>query len=335
VACPNSDDPTPPIGPVAVAMTAGTWAGGEFGVIDRLARRLPGPPAGEVWIGDDAAVLGPTGGRSLLTTDLSVVGVHADLALMGLDDLGWRAVAVAVSDIAAMGGSATHVLVAVAGPPSTDLDTLYEGLAQSVAAHGCVVVGGDLSNATEVVVVVTVAGVVGDGPGPVLRSGARGGDHLFVTGPLGASAAGLRILREAVTAGRPPPSADSPTVEAYRRPRARLAEGEVARRCGATAMIDVSDGLAADLGHLADASGVGFRVDRVPVSPGATVEEALGGGEDYELVFAGPDVDEVVRAFGVAGLRPPVVMGRCTADRDRRDWVGTVVVPGGFEHRFR
>jgi thiamine-monophosphate kinase len=317
-------------------MTPGASTGGEFAVIDRLARRLPGPPAGEVWIGDDAAVLGPAGGQTLLTTDFSVVGVHADLALMGLDDLGWRAVAVAVSDIAAMGGSATHVLVAVAGPPSTDLDALYEGVAQSVAAHGCVVIGGDLSNATEVVVVVTVAGAVGDGPGPVLRSGARGGDHLFVSGPLGASAAGLRTLREAVAAGRPSPaSGDSSTVEAYRRPRARLAEGEVARRCGATAMIDISDGLAADLGHLADASGVGFRVDRVPVSTGATVEEALGGGEDYELVFAAPEVDVVLRAFEAAGLRPPVVMGRCTTDRDQRQWLTPAVVPGGWEHRFR
>jgi thiamine-monophosphate kinase len=317
-------------------MTAGASSGGEFAVIDRLARRLPGPPAGEVWIGDDAAVLGPVGGQTLLTTDMSVVGVHGDLALMGLDDLGWRAVAVAVSDIAAMGGAATHVLVAVAGPPSTDLDALYEGVAQSVAAHGCAVIGGDLSNASEVVVVVTVAGVVGDGPGPVLRRGARSGDHLFVTGPLGASAAGLRTLREAVAAGRPPPApGQSSTVDAYRRPAARLAEGEVARRCGATAMIDVSDGLAADLGQLADASGVGFKVERVPVSPGATVEEALGGGEDYELVFAAPEVDEVLRAFEVAGLRPPVVMGRCAGDRERREWVGTAVVPGGWEHRFR
>ena len=128
---------------------------------------------------------------------MSIAGVHADLALMGLDDLGWRAVAAAVSDIAAMGGRPTHVLVAVAGPPSTDLDPSTRGWPQAAAAHGCHVVGGDLSNAAEVVVVVTVTGVVGEGPGPVLRSGARRGDHLFVTGPLGASAAGLRTLRAA------------------------------------------------------------------------------------------------------------------------------------------
>ena len=212
-------------------MTARVPAGGEFAIVDRLRHRLPGPPAGEVWIGDDAAVLGPHGAQTLLTTDMSVAGVHADLSLVGLDDLGWRAVAAAVSDIAAMGGGAAHVVVAAAGPASTDLDTLYEGVAQSVAAHGCHVVGGDLSNASEVVVAVAVTGVVGDGPGPVLRSGARSGDHLFVTGPLGAAAAGLRTLRTQATAGGRQGSAhDTPVVEAYRRPHARLAEGE--RRAG-------------------------------------------------------------------------------------------------------
>jgi thiamine-monophosphate kinase len=180
-------------------VTAGVPAGGEFAVIDRLQRRLPGPPAGEVWIGDDSAVVGAGPSPTLLTTDMTIAGVHADLALMGLDDLGWRSVAAAVSDIAAMGGRATHLLVAVAGPPSTDLDTLLDGVAQAAAAHGCHVVGGDLSNAAEVVVVVTVTGVVGDGPGVVLRSGARRGDQLFLTGPVGASAAGLRTLRP----GRP------------------------------------------------------------------------------------------------------------------------------------
>ncbi len=318
-------------------MTAGVPPGGEFAIIDRLMHRLPGPPAGEVWIGDDAAVVGPAGAQTLLTTDMSIAGVHADLRLMGLDDLGWRAVAAAVSDIAAMGGRATHVLVAVAGPPSTDLDTLYEGVAQSVEAHGCRVVGGDLSNAPQVVVVVAVTGVVGEGPGPVLRGGARAGDHLFVTGPLGASAAGLRILRGLAAPGRPPAaaSAENPLVRAHRRPRARLAEGTAARRSGATAMIDVSDGLAADLGHLAAASGVGFSLGDVPVAGGATIEEALGGGEDYELVFAAPDDDAVRRGFDAAGLAVPIVLGECTADRDQRQWAGTVLAPSGWEHRFR
>jgi thiamine-monophosphate kinase len=318
-------------------MTARVPAGGEFAIIDRLRHRLPGPPAGEVWIGDDSAVLGPGAGQTLLTTDMSIAGVHADLALMGVDDLGWRAVAAAVSDIAAMGGRATHLLVAVAGPPATDIDTLYQGVAEAAAAHRCHVVGGDLSNAAEVVVVVTVAGVVDEGPDAVLRRGARSGDHLFLTGPVGASAAGLRALRAGAAAGPAGSGTMAPPtllVDAHRRPHARLAEGQTARRAGASAMIDISDGLAADLGHLAEASGVGIELHRVPVAPGATVEEALGGGEDYELVFAAADIDRVTSAFAAAGLRPPIVIGACTSDRDQRQWGDTALPVSGWEHRW-
>ncbi len=322
-------------------VTARVPAGGEFAVIDRLKHRLPGPPAGEVWIGDDCAVLGPPPGRLLLlTTDMAVAGVHADLSLMGVDDLGWRAVVAAVSDIAAMGGRAAHLLVAVAGPAPTDLDKLYEGVAAAAAAHDCSVVGGDLSNAPEVVVVVSASGGIGDGPGPVLRSGAHSGDVLFATGPLGASAAGLRTLRAEPSGPRHGPSGAPsapvapPLVEAHRRPRARLAEGQAARLAGASAMIDVSDGLAADLGHLVEASGVGFRLDRVPVAPGATVEEALGGGEDYELVFAAPDAGRVVSAFAGAGLGPPIVIGACTSDPAQREWDGVALPTTGWQHHW-
>ena len=265
--------------------------GGEFAAIERLRRRLPGPPATEVWIGDDAAVLAETRGRIILTTDVSVAGVHGDLELIGLDDLGWRAFTAAVSDVAAMGGRPLGAVVAVAGPAATDLDLLYDGIAASSEAHGCPVVGGDLSNADQVVVAIAVSGHVDGDPGPVLRSGARPGHRLFVTGPLGASAAGLRSLRSragarAPTGGRPQGAGSRADVAsdedigvemAHRRPRARLVEGETARRAGATAMIDVSDGLLADLGHVADASGVGFALDRVPVFPGATIEDALRG----------------------------------------------------------
>ena len=143
---PNSGDATgvrgdapggPYRGEAATGSGAGTGgsAGGEFAVIERLQRHLPGPPAGETWIGDDAAVLDPFPGPLLFTTDMSVGGVHADLDVMGLDDLGWRAVAAAVSDIAAMGGRAHHVLVAVAGPPSTDIDRLYQGVAGAARAQ--------------------------------------------------------------------------------------------------------------------------------------------------------------------------------------------------------
>jgi thiamine-monophosphate kinase len=306
---------------------------GEFAAIERLRRRLPGPPTGEVWIGDDAAVLGPVEGRLVLTTDLSVAGVHGDLALIGLDDLGWRALASAVSDVAAMGARPDGALVAVAGPPTTDLDLLYEGVAASSEAHGCPVVGGDLSSAHELVVAVAVTGHVKGDPGPVLRSGARAGDHLFVTGPLGGGAAGLRALQAGAAAGARGRSGwVDPVEEAHRRPRARLAEGEAARLAGAAAMVDVSDGLLADLGHLADASGVGFRLDQVPVCPGATIEDALGGGEDYELVLATTSPGQLVAAFADSGLRRPILMGTCTGDRSERTLAGEPTGPLGWEH---
>jgi thiamine-monophosphate kinase len=283
----------------------------------------------------------------VLTTDLSVAGVHGDLRLIGLDDLGWRALAAAVSDVAAMGARPDGAVVAVAGPPSTDLDLLYEGIAASSEAHRCPVVGGDLSNATEIVLAVAVSGHLEGALGPVLRSGALAGDHLFVTGPLGAGAAGLRSLRASVerqaqsgrgsgaAAGATAPSDRDVVLEAaHRRPWARLDEGETARLAGARAMIDVSDGLLADLGHVAEASMVGFRLDEVPVAPGATTEEALGGGEDYELVVATPDPERLVAAFVEAGLRPPLPIGTCTADATERTLGGKPTTALGWEHSW-
>lgn len=281
---------------------------GEFEAIERLRRMLPSPPAGETWIGDDAALVVPPTGGLLLAADLVVAGVHADLSLVGLDDFGWKALSVNVSDIAAMGGCPTHALVSVAAPPDTDLETLYSGLAEAVAAYSCPVVGGDLSTASQLVVSVAVVGECGPRP-PVLRSGALPGDTIFVTGPLGASAAGLAALREARV-----DDAATAVIDAHRRPVARVKEGKAARAAGASAMVDVSDGLSADLHHLAAASGVGFVLDHVPVFEGATLQQALGGGEDYELVFTATNPGHVAASFAEAGLRQPIAIGRCTSD---------------------
>jgi thiamine-monophosphate kinase len=264
---------------------------GEFEAIERIRRLLPAAPPGEVWSGDDAAVVA---GGLLLAVDTVVAGVHFT-AETPLDDVGWKAVVANVSDVAAMGGRPRYLLAAVAGPPGTDLDLLSRGMAEAAAAYDCRLVGGDLANADALVVTVAVTGAIDDEPGPVLRSGARPGDTLYVTGPLGHAAASR--WRE--------------------RPAARVEEGEAVRRAGATAMIDVSDGLVADLNHIADASGVGYVLDHVPVADGATVEQALHGGEDYELVYAGP--------AGVAGIR----IGVCTDDPTQR------LEGRGWEHRFR
>lgn len=299
---------------------------GEFAAIRRIKGRLPAPPRYETWIGDDAAVVASHGGHALLAADLVVAGVHADLALVGLDDLGWKAVAVNVSDIAAMGGTPSQLLVSVAGPPDTDLDLLYDGIAAASAEYRCPVVGGDLAAAPVLVVAVTVVGDGGEvvsGPPPVLRSGAQPGDAIFVTGPLGASAAGLRLLQGGHREG--------PLVDAHRRPRARVAEGTAARSAGATSMIDVSDGFGADLGHLLDESGVGADVDpsALPLAEGATADEAWDGGEDYELVFTAPEPARVLAGFAEAGLRPPVRVGTIDSDPAARP------PTGGWEHPWQ
>ena len=270
----------------------------------------------------------------LLAADAVVAGVHADLTLVGLDDMGWKAMVANVSDIAAVGGQPCCAVVTVAGPlGSIDFDLLYDGLTAASAAYGCPIVGGDLSSSATLVVSVAIVGDAGRQlPAPVLRSGGRPGDTIFVTGPLGSSAAGLRLLQT----GRVSEAPD--LVLAHRRPRARLDEGTAARVSGATAMIDVSDGLAADLRHIADGSGVGVVLDRVPVAIGVNRVSndaeslALGGGEDYELLFTAPDPDLVESTFAERGLGTPLRIGRCTdAPRERRLGDGDLPV-AGWEH---
>ena len=271
----------------------------------------------------------------LLAADAVVAGVHCDLDLVGLDDMGWKALVANVSDVAAVGGRPCYAVVTVSGPlAKLDFDLLYDGLIAASRTYDCAIVGGDLSSSPTLVVSVAVVGDGGTGePRPVLRSGARPGDTLFTTGPLGSSAAGLELLRS----GR---VADAPDlVLSHRRPRARLDEGTAARAAGATAMIDVSDGLASDLRHLADASGVGVVLDRVPVAIGVSrVSDdpealALGGGEDYELLFTASDPDRVASTFADLGLGTPLRIGRCTDDpAERRLRDGDLPVLG-WEHR--
>jgi thiamine-monophosphate kinase len=262
----------------------------------------------------------------LFTVDTVVAGVHADPALVAAADFGFKAMVASLSDIAAMGGRPCHAVAAVAGPPDTDLVGIARGVKEAALAYGCPLVGGNLSGAGELSIAVAMTGEVADGPPPVLRHGASAGDALCATGALGASAAGLRLLRA---------GASSPTalVDAHRRPRPHLVEGEAARMAGARAMIDVSDGLAADLARLADASGVGFRLDYLPVAEGATHEEALGGGEDYVLVVVVKDPRSLAAAFAVRGLAPPLLLGHCVADRAERTLHGDTI-GGGWEHDF-
>ncbi len=299
---------------------------------------MPAAPEGEVWFGDDAAVVRPGPGAPLLllAADTVVAGVDADLSLTSLSDLGWKAMAVNLSDIAAMGGTPGQAVVSVVGLGPPDLESLYEGVLAAAGEYHCPVVGGDLSAGRQVVVSVAVTGSV-DGP-PVLRRGARPGDTIWVTGALGASAAGLRVLRgRSLLEARPPwPVEEEALVAAHARPRPALRAGALARRAGATAMIDVSDGLLADLGRLASQSGVGFDLVEVPAAAGATRDEALSGGDDYVLVFTiGQAGSELAgQAFAAAGLPAPCLIGECLPDPSRHLLAGATVQLRGWEHRL-
>jgi thiamine-monophosphate kinase len=309
-----------------------------------LGKRLGTAPKGSVWIGDDAAVVESPRGPLLFTTDAVVAGVHADLAVVGLDDFGWKAMTAAVSDIAAMGGTPSAAVVTYCQPSGTDVATLTRGVAEAAEAYRCPVVGGDLSESNELMVSVAVIGTLDGAGGPVLRSGARPGDVVMVTGPCGASAGGLRHLRAAVAGSlRDVPGEDRQQVEAdvqvalasaYRRPWARPAAGRAARAGGASAMIDVSDGFSLDADRMARASGVGLRLDAVPVAAGATLDDALGGGEDYELVLTAQDTHVLHEAFASADLPLPITVGTCVANVDERTLGGARLPVSGWQHRL-
>lgn len=297
----------------------------ELAAIAQLQDRIGPPRVGEVWIGDDMAVLrGPE--TLLFATDVAVEGVHFDAGTGSFADAGWKALAANLSDVAAMGGTPTAAVVGLAGANRSALDALYDGILACAADFGCPVVGGDLTGGE--LLVISIAVVADGGPGrPVLRSGGRPGDVVFVTRATGASAAGLRALMA-------DPRASGDVVESHRRPVPRLGEGRAARRAGATAMIDVSDGLGLDLDRICRASAVGVVLDEVPVAVGATLDEALSGGEDYELIFTAPASDAVYSEFDSAGLAVPIEIGRLVADVDARRVGDEEFVPRGYLHNL-
>ena len=282
--------------------TNDAWAGptvgevGELAVLDRIVRRLP-PGSPLVGPGDDCAVVAAPDGRFVVTTDMMVHGPDFRWAWSSPEDVGWKAAATNLSDVAAMGAVPSGLVISLAAPqdtPVTVLESFADGvrLAVGALAPDCGVVGGDLSTSAVFTVSVTAFGDL-DGRDPVLRSGARPGDVLAVSGELGPAARGLaRLFREGVD-GQGEPSrravvasgADAdPDVARQRRPQPPIADGPRAAAAGATAMLDLSDGLAIDAGRLARASRVTLDLD-----PGATLDPvALHGGEDHGLLATFP-----------------------------------------------
>lgn len=307
----------------------------EEDLIARVRARLGAVTPGELWSGDDAALVA-TGDRTLLTTDTLVEHVDFELTWATGADLGWKLVAINASDVAAMGALPTHAVATVQTPldlPLATFESLIEGLVAAGARWRIALVGGDISRAAELSLGMTVIGApVGDTL--VLRSGARPGDALCITGTLGGSAAGLAALQRGLVDRRSLDAeiadrtgADALAVVAARhlRPTARVEEASALARSGVHAMIDISDGLARDLARLVRASGAGCEVglDDIPIHPEVPrVAPQLGidplavavlGGEDYELLVAlDPDVVEDVQlALDEIGT-PLTIIGTAT-----------------------
>jgi thiamine-monophosphate kinase len=305
---------------------------GEFGLIAEIAGGLPRGARTVVGIGDDAAVLTAPDGRVVATTDLLVEGLHFRRDWSAPADIGVKAAAQNLADVAAMGAVPVALLLGFAAPGDLPLAwarELVAGIAGECARVGAAVVGGDTSGAAAIVIAITALGDLA-GRDPVTRAGARPGDLLAVAGALGGSAAGLALL-EAGLAGPAGP------IAAHRRPSPPYPAGPQAAALGATSMIDVSDGLLADVGHVARASGVLVDVDPalLPAAPGlAAAAAALGGrnpldwvltgGEDHALAATFPPGTSLPSSWAVAG-QVRAGQGVCV---NGKPFTG----PGGWNH---
>jgi thiamine-monophosphate kinase len=285
---------------------------GEFGLIDAVVARFPQGPNVLVGPGDDAAVIGFADGRAVATTDFMIESTHFRRAWSPPYDVGRKAAARNLSDVAAMGGRASALLVSLAAPSDLDVAwvlALAEGLRDESDLVGASIVGGDMSAAQVIVVAVTALGEL-DGRSPVTRAGAQPGDVVAVCGRLGWAAAGLAVLSR----GFRSPLA---VVDAHRRPEPPYDAGPEASMLGAHAMIDVSDGLLADLGHVARASRVDIDLDPSAFEVAQPVRDvgAAIGVDPLSFVLTGGDDNALAACFRPDGALPARwrVVGRVTA----------------------
>src|SRR5437764_4359751 len=316
---------------------------GEFGLITALSAGLPPGPRTLVGIGDDAAVLAVPDGRVVATTDFLIEGRHFRRDWASAADVGHKAAARSLADCAAMVAEPSALLVALAAPPDLPVSWARElagGLAAECARRGAYVIGGDTARAGHVVLAVTGLGDLA-GLAPVLRAGAGPGDLVAVAGPLGHAAAGLALLEAGL--------ASDPLVREHLRPAPPYDAGPEAADRGATAMIDVSDGLLADLGHIADASGVRIDLDSAALRPGERLTAAAGSlvsgdrtgrvtrpPDDLALtwVLTGGEDHSLAAAFPAGTRLPPrwTVIGTVTEGHgvvvDGQPWAE----PPGWDH---
>jgi thiamine-monophosphate kinase len=276
---------------------------GEFELLARVRERLPAVgPRVQLGSGDDAAVTVP-GGATATSVDALVEGVHFRRDLAGLAQIGHKALATALSDLAAMGAEPGEAYVVLGIPDNLDEDgclELLDGMAALASATGTGLLGGDVTRAAELFLTVTV---VGHAPRPeqlIGRSGAQPGDALVLTGEIGGAAAGLLLLERPELGRNLSSSATERLRNRQLEPHPQLDAGQALAAAGATAMIDLSDGLGGDASHLAESSGVGAKIETTALPLGEGVEEvgtaagkdpmalAIGGGEDYELLASIP-----------------------------------------------
>ncbi|MFM1721834.1 thiamine-phosphate kinase [Rhodococcus sp. PAM 2766] len=298
---PQQDDDDPTVASV-----------GEFAVIGRAVEGRRQPPTTLLGPGDDAAVVRTPDGRAAVSADMLVEHRHFRLDWSTPEQVGRKAVAQNGADIAAMGGRPSAFLVSLGCPADTPLAVaagISDGLGSAAEALGAGVVGGDLVQADQIVVSVTVLGDL-EGRDPVLRSGAREGDVVAVAGAIGRSAAGLALLLADVGSSAP---GAAELIDAHRVPSPPYEQGVAAAIAGASAMTDVSDGLVADLGHIAAASGVRIRIERSRIEPAPALLEAardldrdpwewiLAGGEDHALAATFPPGTDVPDGWSVIG----------------------------------
>jgi thiamine-monophosphate kinase len=293
-------------------------AASEFDLIAAINERMPAPgPRVRVPSGDDAAVVEPRA-ASAVTVDAIVDGVHFVLDSYGPEAVGRKALAASLSDLAAMGAAQGEAYVVVAAPgelSDDDLLGIADGLAGMAIREEVTIAGGDLVRSPVLVVSVTAVGYEPGGTRFVTRGGAKPRDLVAVTGELGGAAAAVELMEAGERRGDPPDRGEA-VLERQLNPPPRRREGRALAKAGATAMIDISDGLGADAGHLASASDCRLEIDldRVPVADGvaevaggagAALELAASGGEDFELLATVPRerFDEAAQAVADAGSK--------------------------------
>lgn len=306
------------------------YPGNEFEKLTQISRTLgiyaiDFNSTDESLIGDDSAIIDACGEKvNLFASDLMVENVHFSRLYFTPTEIGYKAIATNVSDIASMGGKPRYVTVSLASPKDFDLQAFYVGIKQACKEYDLRVAGGDLSSSKIVFISVAILG--SSIAMPITRSGAQVGDFIYITGPTGASSRGLELLRR-------DPRSIGIFQSCHKLPQAKVAAGLAIAKIQANSAIDVSDGLIADLNHICENSNVGATLTRIPIANGVTLEQSLYGGEDYQIIFSHPDPAAVEATFKQLGCDQPIQIGFFT-DSSGISHDGNPIEIKGYQHNL-